>query len=349
MKIVDLRSDTVTQPTPAMRQAMAAAPVGDDVYGDDPTVNRLQAMAAERLGKEAALFVPSGTMGNLAAVLAHCGRGDEVILGDKAHTFLFEAGGISALGGVHSCQIPNQPDGTLALEDIRAAMRGDDPHYPITRLVTLENTQNRCGGAVLSVEYTRAVSELAHSRGISLHLDGARLFNAAAALGCEARDLVAPVDSVTFCLSKGLCAPVGSVLCGSKEFIRRAHRMRKQLGGGMRQAGILAAAGIVALETMTERLVEDHRRAARLAQELARIPGVEPDPAIPQTNMVFLNLKFASEISTRQIVERLAEQGVLVGAAGTRRFRLVTHYWIDEAAVDRAVQVFGSVMASWSS
>jgi threonine aldolase len=343
MDFIDLRSDTVTQPTPEMRAAMAAAPVGDDVYGEDPTVNRLQALAADKLGKAAGLFVPSGTMGNLAAILAHCGRGDEAILGSQAHTFLFEAGGISALGGVHSCQIPNQPDGTLALEAIRAAIRGDDPHHPRSRLVSLENTHNRCGGVALSAAYTHAVGELAHERGLRLHLDGARLFNAAAALGVSAAELAAPADSVTFCLSKGLCAPVGSVLCGSTDFINQALRIRKQLGGGMRQAGILAAAGIVALETMTERLAEDHRRAQRLAEGLAALPGVVAPPR-PQTNMVFIELAESVSLGTREVTERLAQHGVRVGAVGSRRFRLVTHYWIDDAAVERTVQVFSEVL-----
>ncbi len=288
MKFIDLRSDTVTLPTPAMRQAMAEAEVGDDVYGEDPTVNRLQQLAASLVGKEAGLFVPSGTMSNLAAVLAHCNRGDEVILGNKSHTFLFEAGGISALGGVHSCQIPNQPDGTLILEDIQNAIRSNDIHNPVTRLICLENTHNRCGGVVLSAEYTRQVGELAHKHDLSLHLDGARLFNAAVGQGVNAKELADPADSVSICLSKGLSAPVGSVLCGSKEFIQRALRIRKQLGGGMRQAGILAAAGIVALETMVERLAEDHRRAARLAEGLRCLPDIQADPEKPATNMVFL-------------------------------------------------------------
>lgn len=340
MNIVDLRSDTVTKPTPEMRQAMAQAEVGDDVYGEDPTINRLQEMAAEKMGKEAGLFVPSGTMGNLAAILAHCQRGDEVILGNKAHTFLFEAGGISALGGVHSCQLPNQPDGTLTLDDIRSAIRADDAHFPITRLVALENTHNRCGGVAISLEYTRSVGKLAHERGLALHLDGARIFNAAAALGVSARELVEPVDSVTFCLSKGLSAPVGSVLCGSPEFIQRAHRIRKQLGGGMRQAGVLAAAGIVALESMVDRLAEDHARARRLAQGLANIPGILLDPGTPYTNMIFVELAEQTGLSTRQVTQQIAERGVLVGVVGTRRFRLVTHYWIDDQAVEQAIAAF---------
>ncbi|OQX60874.1 MAG: low-specificity L-threonine aldolase [Anaerolinea sp. 4484_236] len=250
MKIIDLRSDTVTKPTPEMREAMATAKVGDDVYKEDPTVNRLEEMSAALLGKEAGLFLPSGTMGNLAAILAHCGRGDEIILGNLAHTFLFEAGGIAALGGVHPHTIPNQPNGTLRLEDIENAIRPDDVHFPTTRLITLENTHNRCGGTPLTAEYTQQVGDLAKKKGLKLHLDGARIFNASAALGVEPAQLSAPADSVTFCLSKGLAAPVGSVLCGSVGFIARARRMRKQLGGGMRQAGIIASAGIVALETV---------------------------------------------------------------------------------------------------
>jgi threonine aldolase len=345
MENIDLRSDTVTLPTPAMRRAMAEAPVGDDVYGEDPTINRLQAMAAEMLGKEAALFVPSGTMGNLAAILAHCTRGDEVILGNQAHTFLFEAGGISALGGVHSCQIPNQPDGTLRLDDIRSAIRVDDPHQPITRLVSLENTHNRCGGVALTAEYTRAVGELCHQRGIKLHLDGARLFNAAAALGLPASALAAPVDSVTFCLSKGLCAPVGSLICGPKDFIQRAHRVRKQLGGGMRQAGVLAAAGIVALESMPARLADDHARARRLAKRLATIPGLALDPGTPCTNMIFMSLNGdVVELDAQAVADRLLKKGIKVGAVGARRFRLVTHYWIDDVAVDRAAEAFSEVL-----
>ncbi len=340
MKSIDLRSDTVTQPTKEMRQAMAKAEVGDDVFGEDPTVNKLQEMAAERMGKEAGLYVPSGTMGNLAAVLAHCGRGDEVILGNKAHTFMYEAGGISALGGVHSCQLPNQPDGTLILQDIQAAIRSNDAHQPVSRLVCLENTNNRCGGVALTAEYTRAVGKLAHQNGLLLHLDGARIFNAAVAQGVSASELAEPADSVTFCLSKGLSAPVGSVLCGSKEFIKKAHRIRKQLGGGMRQAGILAAAGIVALETMVERLAEDHKRARYLAQGLAFLPWLELDPGTPYTNMIFMNLAENFPADAAQVADVLCEKNVRVGVVGRRRFRLVTHCWVDDAAIDKAVIAF---------
>jgi threonine aldolase len=344
MEYIDLRSDTVTKPTPEMREAMAKAEVGDDVYGDDPTVNRLQEMAAEMTGHEAGLFVSSGTMGNLAAVLAHCGRGDEVILGKEAHTFRYEAGGISVLGGVHSCQLPNQPDGTIALDDIAGAIRYDDPHQPITRLVTIENTQNRCGGKCLSVEYTNQVVEFAHECGLLVHLDGARVFNAAAGLGVDVKELTAPVDSVTFCLSKGLSAPVGSVLCGTKEFIEKAHRIRKMLGGGMRQAGILAAAGIVALEKVVPRLGEDHVRARTLAEGLSENRGLILDEGTPATNMIFMNLSDDVGMSANEVAEKMKEHGVLAGVAGSRRFRFVTHYWIDDDGVDKAVEAFRTVL-----
>jgi threonine aldolase len=328
-----------------MRQAMAEARVGDDVYGEDPTVNRLQELSAAKMGKEAALFVPSGTMGNLAGILAHCNRGDEVILGKFSHTFLYEAGGISALGGVHSSQVLNQHDGTLDLDDIRAGIRSDDDHHPISRLICLENTHNRCGGVALSLEYTRAVSSLAKEHRLKLHLDGARIFNAAIALDLEPRQLVEPVDSVTFCLSKGLCAPVGSVLCGSKDYIERAHRIRKQLGGGMRQAGIIAAAGIVALDKMTGRLGDDHNRAKMLAAGLSTIPGLEIDPGSPYTNMVFLNLGAETGgITAQQVADELSRLGIMVGPVGLKRFRLVTHYWIDDAAIEQAVAAFNSVL-----
>lgn len=340
MNYVDLRSDTVTRPTAEVRAAMAAAEVGDDVYREDPTLQRLEQMAAERMGKEAGLFVPSGTMGNLAAVLAHCTRGDEVILGNQGHTFLFEGGGIAALGGVHSYVLPNQPDGTLALEDIKAAIRSEDVHHPITRLVTLENTHNRCGGVPLPVEYMDAVGQLARQYGLQVHLDGARIFNAAVALGVPAARLVQAADSVTFCLSKGLCAPVGSVLCGTEAFINRARRIRKQLGGGMRQAGILAAAGIVALEQMVDRLAEDHCRAKRLAKGLAEIPGLEVECTNPPTNMVFARLAEAVPETARQVAERVAEYRVKVGAVGERRFRLVTHYWVDDQGIEQAIEAF---------
>ncbi len=344
MHTIDLRSDTVTQPTPAMREAMAKSKVGDDVYGEDPTINQLQQMAADVLGKEAGLLVPSGTMGNLVAVLTHCGRGDEIILGNLAHTFLFEAGGIAALGGVNPHTIPNHPDGTLALDDIRAAIRPNDAHFPTTRLVTIENTHNRCGGNVLSVSYTESVAALAHDHGLVLHLDGARIFNAAAALNVKPSALTNPVDSVTFCLSKGLSAPVGSILCGSKDFIDRAHRIRKQLGGGMRQAGVIAAAGIVALKDIAPRLKEDHVRARELARGFTSVSGITPDTENPASNMVYLSLDDSISMDAKEVAKQLSLHDVLVGVVGTRRFRLVLHHWIDDQAVNKALTAFEKVL-----
>ncbi len=344
MNIVDLRSDTVTRPTAAMRQAMAEAVVGDDVYGEDPTVNRLQEMAAERMGKEAALFVASGTMGNMVAMLSHCNRGDEAIMGSLGHTFFYEGGGISALGGIQPYTIPNQPDGSLELEAIRLAIRDDDPHYPRSRLVVLENTQNLCGGVPLAAEYTEAVGKLVHEKGLMLHVDGARIFNAATALGVDVKDLAAPADSVMFCLSKALCAPVGSMLCGSKEFIHQAIRVRKQLGGGMRQVGILAAAGIIALEQMTLRIHEDHARAKQLANGLQGLKGLVVDIDVPPTNMVFATLSDDYAGSLAEVVARFGECGIKIDTAGPRRIRLVTHYWIDDAGVERTIQAAKAIL-----
>ncbi|HEX7395119.1 MAG TPA: low-specificity L-threonine aldolase [Anaerolineaceae bacterium] len=344
MKIVDLRSDTVTQPTAAMRVAMAKAEVGDDVMGEDPTINALQKAAAERMGKEAGLFVPSGTMGNLAAVLTHCGRGDEIILGNLSHTFIFEGGGVAALGGVMPHTLPNLADGRIDLDAMQGAIRPDDVHQPVTRLIVLENTHNRCGGTILKPEYMRQVGELAKKAGLKLHVDGARIFNAAVALGLPAKILAEQADSVTFCLSKALCAPVGSVLCGTTEFIHRARRIRKQLGGGMRQAGILAAAGLVALDEMVERLGDDHRRARTLANGLAGIPGLSLDNSVPETNMVFVSLKDDVPLSSAQVAARLTEKGVKVGAVGPRRFRMVTHYWIDDEGIDQTLKAFNQAL-----
>jgi threonine aldolase len=344
MDYIDLRSDTVTRPTPAMWEAMATAAVGDDVYGNDPTVNLLQEVAAAKLGKEAGLFVPSGTMGNLAGILAHCNRGDEVIMGQRSHTFLHEGGGISTLGGVHSYQIREQLDGSLALDDVEAAIRADDDHEPVTRLIEIENTQNACGGVFQSPAYIQRLADFAHERGLIVHMDGARVFNSAVAQGLNVNQLTGPVDSVTFCLSKGLCAPVGSVLCGSAEFIKKARRIRKHLGGGMRQAGVIAAAGIVALESMVDRLAEDHARARYMAEALSKIPGIILSPAMPATNMIFFNLADSVKLSTGQIEKKLQEYGVLAHASGPRRFRLVTHFWIADQDVDTTVAAFREIL-----
>jgi threonine aldolase len=328
MDRIDLRSDTVSWPTPEMRRAIAEAVVGDDVFGDDPTVNLLQEEAARRLGKEAGLFVASGTMGNLVSILAHCARGEEVILGDKSHTFLNEAGGISAVGGVHPHTLPVQPDGTLPLDEIRQAIRPDNVHYPCTRLIALENTQNAVGGIPVSKGYTDAVGALAREHGLALHIDGARIFNAAVALNCDPAGLVAAADSVSFCLSKGLCAPVGSLVVGNREFIARARRVRKVVGGGMRQVGVLAAAGLVALDKMTLRLGEDHAHARLLAEGLAEIPQIEIDLAHVQTNMVFFCLRQDAGITAPELVERLRARNILVLSRDQWHFRAVTHYWI---------------------
>ncbi len=344
MNYIDLRSDTVTKPTPEMREAMAKAEVGDDVYGEDPTVNRLQELAAHMTGHEAALFVPTGTMGNLASILAHCQRGDEVMVGNKSHTFLFEAGGISALGGVHSCQLPNQPDGSLLLTDLEAALRPDDPHDPISRLICLENTHNRCGGVYQTPAYMRQVSEFAQSHGLKVHLDGARLFNAVVAQGIDVKEITRHVDSLTFCLSKALSAPVGSVICGSRQFIKQAHRQRKMLGGGMRQAGILAAAGIVALESMVNRLAEDHARAKRLADGLRKNSGLVLASGTPATNMVFASLAESVPMSAEEAAVQLAKRGVRVGAVSARGFRMVLHCWVDDAGVDATIAAFEDVL-----
>ncbi|MGB8984689.1 MAG: low-specificity L-threonine aldolase [Anaerolineales bacterium] len=340
MEYVDLRSDTVTKPTPEMREAMAEAEVGDDVYRDDPTVNRLEELAAEMLGKEAALFVPSGTMGNLIALLVHCQRGEEVIVGNQSHIYLNEAGGMSALGGIQPCPIQNQADGTLATEDILASIRSEDVHHPITRLVCLENTQNICGGVPLTADYTRQVGELAHSNNLLLHVDGARIFNAAVAQNIPVRDLVEPADSVMFCLSKGLVAPIGSMLVGTRKFIARARHVRKMLGGGMRQVGVVAAAGIISLEKMTKRLAEDHARAKKMAAGLRQVRGLAIDANSPYTNMVYLNLAEDVTVNALQVGEKMKDLGVLVDPENERRFRLVTHYWIDDEAVERTVSAF---------
>ncbi len=401
--IVDLRSDTVTQPTPAMRAVMAAAPVGDDVFGNDPSVNALQDHLAAMLGFEAALFVPTGTQSNLCGLMAHCQRGDEYIVGQMAHTYRWEGGGAAVLGSIQPQPLNHQPDGTLALEEIEAAIKPDDAHYARTRLLTLENT---FGGKLLPLDYVQAATDLAKTRGLTRHLDGARLFNAAvaqaspvakiadidmpnqapaqsgqgqaaitfdqhgtgrggatsthAAAGAgsidvpgasnspnrdaivqEARRIAQCFDSVSVCLSKGLGAPVGSVLCGSADFIARAHRIRKMVGGGMRQAGILAAAGSYALEHHLTRLADDHALARRLATGLAGLPGLVVEQ--PQTNMVFIDLVGEAKSRAPELLTFLTSQGVLT--TGLYRLRLVTHLNVDAAGIDRAVAAFQTFFA----
>lgn len=339
MKIIDLRSDTLTLPSPEMRQAIASADLGDDVFGEDPSVNRLQEMAAEIMGKEAALLVSSGTQGNLVAMLSHCQRGDEVICGDQAHTLLFEAGGAWSVGGFGLRTVRNDPRGRLDTSEVRAAIRPDNEHFPTTGLICLENTHNRCGGAVLAEEDLSAVRDIADEHGIPVHMDGARIFNAAVMLGVPVSRLAAYADSITFCLSKGLGAPVGSVLCGTAEFIREARRKRKVLGSGMRQAGIIAAAGIYALENMVDRLAEDHENARLLAEGLAEMPGIELTPP-PQTNLVYFTIE---GWDSRRLVKALGEQGVLCLDEG-ERIRWVTRYGITREDAEEALGRLRSVL-----
>ncbi|HRZ00062.1 MAG TPA: low-specificity L-threonine aldolase [Burkholderiaceae bacterium] len=333
--LVDLRSDTVTRPTAAMRAAMAAAEVGDDVYGEDPTVNRLQAVLAERLGYEAGLFCPSGTQSNLIALMTHCARGDEYLVGQHAHTYKYEGGGAAVLGSIQPQPLEHEPDGSLALERIDAAIKPDDVHYARTRLLALENTIR---GKVLASDYTDAATALAHARGLATHLDGARLFNAAVALGRPAADLLRGFDSASICLSKGLGAPVGSVLLGSRDFIAAAQRPRKLLGGGMRQAGVLAAAGLHALDHHVDRLAEDHARAAHLAAGLRGIDGLRVEG--PHTNMVFVDVHPEDAVP---LAAHLRRAGVWVSAAP--RLRLVTHLDVDDQGIATAIAAFADYYA----
>jgi len=343
---VDLRSDTVTQPTEGMRAAMAAAPLGDDVFGDDPSVNALQEKIAAMLGFEAALFVPTGTQSNLCAILAHCQRGDEYIVGQMQHCYRWEGGGAAVFGSVQPQPLNHQPDGTLALAEIEASIKPDDPHFARTRLLALENT---LGGKLLPFSYIEQATALAKGRGLARHLDGARLFNAAVAQAAEsgidpraeAKRIAQCFDSVSVCFSKGLGAPVGSALCGSRDFIARARRVRKMAGGAMRQAGMLAAAASYALDHHVERLAEDHALAKRLAQGLAGIDGLQVEA--PQTNIMFVDLTGAAREQSEALLKHLAAQGVL--ATGLYRLRFVTHLDVDAAGIDRAIaairQFFG--------
>ena len=337
--MIDLRSDTVTRPTPAMRAAMAAAEVGDDVFADDPSVNALQERIAAMLGKEAALFVPTGTQSNLCGLMAHCGRGDEYLVGQMAHTYRWEGGGAAVLGSIQPQPLTQAADGTIALAEIEAAIKPDDAHFARTRLLALENTW---GGKVLPQDYVLQATDLAHARGLATHLDGARLFNAAVATGGDARDtarrLAEPFDTVSVCFSKGLGAPVGSALCGPKALIERAHRVRKMLGGGMRQAGVLAAAVLHALDHHIDRLADDHAHARRLAQGLQGLPGVQCE--MPDTNIVFVDV--APE-RAHGVVERARAQGVL--CTGLYRLRLVTHLDVSQADVGRAIDVMRAALS----
>jgi threonine aldolase len=343
VKTIDLRSDTVTLPTQTMRDAIYNAELGDDVFGEDPTTNRLEKMAAERMGKEAALLVASGIMGNLVCVLTHCGRGEEVILGDQSHTFVYEAGGMSALGSLHPHTVANQPDGTMRLEDIKAAIRGNNIHFPRSRLICLENTHNRCYGSALTAQYTEAVGKLASDFGLSVHLDGARIFNAAIALGVEVTELTRHADSVSFCLSKGLSCPIGSLICGTSQFIAEARRNRKILGGGMRQSGIIAAAGITALEQMVDRLAEDHENARCLAEGIARTPGLSIELNKVQTNIVYFDIA-DDQLTAETLVRQLADRGIKILQLGPVRLRAVTHYGVNTEDISLALAALNEIM-----
>ncbi len=338
MKQIDLRSDTVSQPTPAMRSAMKSAQLGDDVFGEDPTINRLQEMAAEITGKPAGLFLPTGTMSNACAILAHCERGDQIIVGRNSHIFLEEQGGLSVLAAAFPTPIDEAPDGSLPLDQVEASIQPVDDHRVISKLIAIENTHNVRGGQPIDLAYTQQVSDLARRHGLKLHIDGARLFNAAVALGTPASELCAPADSVTFCVSKGLCAPVGSLLCGDEDFITRARRARKLLGGGMRQAGVLAAAAIVALTTMVDRLEGDHQNAKKLAEGLADIPGIILDPAMVRTNMVYFGLAPEVPCDAAEFAAALRDHDILIGPTHARRLRACTYYWITPVMIERVLQ-----------
>lgn len=331
-RLIDLRSDTVTRPTPSMRRAMAEAEVGDDQYGEDPTVNRLETLAAEMLGKEAALYVASGTMGNLCAVLTHCQRGQEVIMGSECHIFHYESGGTATLGGLPWHVLPNTRHGLIETSDLAGAIRGSREGHPITGVVCLENTHNRCGGVAITPENMKAMADVAHAEGVPVHVDGARIWNAAAALGIPAAEIVREADSVQFCFSKGLAAPVGSIIVGSAAFIERARRTRRLVGGAMRQAGVIAAACVVGLTEMVDRLPEDHTRARQLAEGLAEIPGVFVDLDTVQSNIVYFKL----DPPNAAFVPALKESGVLCNGGPTGG-RFVTHYEITDADIDTAL------------
>jgi len=342
-RVVELRSDTFTMPTDSMRRAMAEADVGDDVWDEDPTIHRLQERAADMVGKEASLFVPSGTMGNLCAVLSQTQHGEEVILEVDSHIFHSEVAGAAAIGGLQVRPLESA-DGRLTPEQVRAAIREPDIHEPRTGLLCLENTHNRKGGTCLSPSQTRALADVAHEAGLPVHLDGARVFNAAIALGVDARELTGPVDSVMFCLSKGLSAPVGSVVAGSSDFVNRARRMRKMLGGGMRQAGVLAAAGLIALNEMVDRLAEDHVNARNLGKGLQGLPGVEIDLDRVETNMVFGDC--VPPLTAREFLERCREVGVLIDLASPQRWRMVTHRGVTPEDIEYAIDALRETLGA---
>jgi len=343
-QIIDLRSDTVTLPSPDMLSAIASTELGDDVFSEDPTVNNLQKKAAQIMGKEDALIVPSGTMGNLVSILVHCSRGDEVILGHQAHTFLYEAGGISAFGGVHSRQLKNNDDGTINIDEIKDSIREENVHFPPTTLICLENTHNRCFGAPLTPSYMKEVGAIAKENACKVHLDGARIFNASVALDIDVKELTKDVDSLTFCLSKGLASPVGSIICGNHNFIKRARHIRKALGGGMRQAGIIAKFGEVSLNTMLTQIKRDHQNAMKLAKGLDDIKSVNIELDKIHSNIVYFKLaKSQSDISSK-LVKIMEEKKILFFEVSPNRYRLVTHYGIDSNHIESVLMIFNEIL-----
>ena len=339
--MIDLRSDTLTNPTQSMRDAMATAEVGDDVFQEDPTVQKLETLSAEIMGKEAALFVPSGCMGNLISILSHCGRGDEILLGDRSHISLYEVGGVAALGGVHPRPLPNNNDGTISIDLLEKGIRHSDIHCPPTRLICLENTHNFCQGSPITPEYMTEVRKIANKFGLKIHLDGARIFNAAVALGVPVAKLTEKVDSVMFCLSKGLSAPVGSLVCGSSEFIVKARKARKMVGGGMRQVGHIAAAGLIAITEQVDRLQEDHDNAKFLASQLSDLDGIEVDVTRIKTNIIFFKL---TGIDGEVLLNQLEQNQIKILMTDADVFRAVLHREVSKEQVQTVVKTFQSLL-----
>lgn len=339
--MIDLRSDTLTHPTQSMRDAMATAEVGDDVFQEDPTVQKLETLSAEKMGKEAALFVPSGCMGNLISLLSHCGRGDEILLGDRSHISLYEVGGVAALGGVHPRPLPNNNDGTISIDLLEKGIRHSDIHCPPTRLICLENTHNFCQGSPITPEYMTEVRKIANKFGLKIHLDGARIFNAAVALGVPVAKLTEKVDSVMFCLSKGLSAPVGSLVCGSSDFIVKARKARKMVGGGMRQVGHIAAAGLIAINEQVDRLQEDHDNAKFLASQLSDLDGIEVDVTRIKTNIIFFKL---TGIDGEVLLNQLEHNQIKILMTDANVFRAVLHREVSKEQVQTVVKTFQSIL-----
>tara|TARA_X000001036_G_scaffold109206_2_gene102383 strand:+ start:26384 stop:27418 length:1035 start_codon:yes stop_codon:yes gene_type:complete len=344
MQVIDLRSDTVTLPSKEIKQAIFDAELGDDVFQEDKNVNLLEKQAANLSGKESALLVPSGTMGNLISFLVHCPRGTEAILGNKSHTFIYEAGGISAFGGIHSHQLQNSDEGLIDLAEIKQAIRLDNVHFPQTSLISLENTHNMCFGSPISKDYIDEVSNIAKENKLKLHVDGARIFNATTALNISLKDMIDNVDSITFCLSKGLACPIGSIICGSKEFIHSARRMRKVLGGGMRQAGIIAAAGLIAINQLESQIQDDHLNAQLLSDGINNINGLNVDCDKVKTNIIYFELK-SKTISSTELLTKMKNSGILFFEVSPNKYRLVTHYGITKSDIKYTLSSFQKVLS----